>query len=64
MSQEDMSQKPVEFLEHFKALLGSEAFRVVEPAIVENIRTTFGVERNVRELTSVVEIARRNFILL
>jgi len=62
LSQEDFSKKPFEFLDHFKKLVGPVAFGIVEPAVIDQIRTTFGIEDNVRNLSRVLEIARRNFL--
>ena len=64
LSQEDFSKKPFEFLDDFKKLVGPAAFGIVEPAVIDQIRTTFGIEENVRDLSRILEIARKNFLLL
>jgi hypothetical protein len=63
LSDEDFSKKPFEFLEYFKILVGPAAFGIVEPAVIDQIRTTFGIEENVRNLSRLLDIARRNFLL-
>lgn len=61
---DDLSRRPVELIENLRMLLGSDAFRIVEPAIVEQIRATFKIERNIQSFADAFEIAKKNFILL